>query len=310
MQAALSQASTQMSAHVLAIRFVGADRIAILDAVGEVGLVERRCRQRTIRSVELSSLRVLAEDGAGVVVGVASIEDAMRIARDVSGALSNIPPVAGIRLSVGCGYASAESAGVDVDAGGALVERAKAAARRALDDQLIVFEACTPADLGLDAEGTVADAQVIELAPGIAVDRGVDVLHVAFNNQITNLYNSGQRLVIGRADHADIRIVDPSISRQHGRISFESGRAYFTDMSTNGSQIIGANGKAVLAKKQTVELGASGQIIIGYKAGLPIHPPIRYVVSRTRGSGVDWGQEDVVVELEEDFEGLTTTRVI
>jgi hypothetical protein len=306
MQSALSLASTQMSGHVLAIRFVGVDRISILDAAGEVGLVERRCRQRTIRSVELSGLKVLAEDGGGVVVGVASIEEATRIARDVSSALSSIPPVAGIRLSVGCGYTNAESSAVDADSVAVLVENARAAARRALDDQLVVVEGTPSA-----AEAAVAEAQVLELTPGVAVDRGVDVLYVAFNNQITNLSRSGQRLVIGRADRADIRIDTPSVSRQHGRISFENGKAYFTDLSTNGSRVISATGDTIPTKKQTVDLGAAGQIIVGFNNGAPVHPPIRYVVSRTRGSRADRAQEEVVVvELDEDFEGLTTTRVI
>lgn len=303
MQSAFFMANMQMSSHVLAIRFVGVERISILDAAGEAGLVERRCRQRAIRSVELSGLKVLADDSASVVVGVSSIEEAIRISRDVSSVLSTIPPVAGVRLSVGCGYACGE-------ARAALMEHAQAAARRALDDQLVVVEPGASSAANGDEESLMTDARVIELTPGMAVDLGLEVLHVAFRNQITSLVGSGRRLMIGRANQADIHIPDQSVSRQHGRIGFENGEAYFTDLSTNGSRVIDSSGETMLAKKQTVALGASGQIILGTNAGAPIHPPIRYVVSRTRGSRDKPVQENCQVDVGEGFEGLTATRII
>lgn len=301
--------SLQNVVHALAIRFVGLERIATLDAVGEVDLVERRCRQRAIRCVELSGLKVLDEDGSSLVIGVGSVEEAARIARDVSGALSTIPPVAGIRVAVGCGFATEDARAIDFGESAGLFARARAAARDALDDQLLVADPRT-ADAEDAVGASASNAQILELTPGIAVDRGVDVLYVAFNNQITNLVGSGQRVVVGRGDSADIRIADPRVSRLHGRISFENGKAYFTDLSTNGSHVINAAGESVQTKKQTVELGASGQIVIGYDNGVPIHPPIRYVVSRMRGGRAEREQEDIVVEFGEAFDGMVATRVL
>jgi pSer/pThr/pTyr-binding forkhead associated (FHA) protein len=190
------------------------------------------------------------------------------------------------------------------------MEHTRAAARRALDDQLIVVEPGASSAANDDEESLITDARVIELMPGMAVDHGIEVLHVAFRNQISSLVGSGRKLMIGRANQADIHIPDQSVSRQHGRIGFENGEAYFTDLSTNGSRVIGSTGETILAKKQTVALGASGQMILGTNAGVPIHPPIRYVVSRTRGSRGKPVQANSLVDVGEDFEGLTATRII
>lgn len=311
MQSASVQDGFEVFFGVLAIRFVGVDRISTLDAVGEVDLVERRCRQRAVRCVELSNLKILDECKSGIIVGVESVAQAMRVARDVSGALSAIPPVAGIRVSVGCGFVGATSPAFDEDSRNALFARARAAAERALDDQLVMVETSPAANCGEETgEISSASMSVMELMPGIAVDHGVEVLHVAFNNQITNLYGSGQRLTIGRGDSADIRIAAPSVSREHGRISFGNGKAFFTDLSTNGSRLINADGESLLVKRQTVELGSGGQIIVGYANGAPSHPPIRYVISRARGNRPNREKEEIVVAFEDDFDGMTATRVL
>ena len=63
--------------------------------------------------------------------------------------------------------------------------------------------------------------------------------------------------IIGRSHHCDIILSSPNVSRRHGRLFVQGGRAYIEDMNSSNGIYVG--GKRVSG---VVELGHSAQIRI------------------------------------------------
>jgi DNA-binding NtrC family response regulator len=74
---------------------------------------------------------------------------------------------------------------------------------------------------------------------------------------LSSLPGSGS-LLIGRSSNADIEVKDPSVSRQHARVSVEAGEVFLTDLgSHNGARINGRrmSGSQLLQSGDVVTLG-------------------------------------------------------
>jgi two-component system response regulator AtoC len=98
------------------------------------------------------------------------------------------------------------------------------------------------------------------------------------------LPHSGQ-LLIGRSSGADIQVQDPSVSRQHARISMEEGEAYVVDLeSHNGVRINGrrVSGSQLLQSGEVVTLGNVTLVFHRGERALPARPILDATALRVR----------------------------
>lgn len=68
---------------------------------------------------------------------------------------------------------------------------------------------------------------------------------------------------IGRGDKNDLVVAKDLVSRQHLSAQFSRGRCTITDNSTNGSCVIGVDGRRVEFKRESLRLTGEGVIIPG-----------------------------------------------
>ena len=88
-----------------------------------------------------------------------------------------------------------------------------------------------PDATGLYAASALAGAQIAERAPRLVVER-------APGHDPGMIYDLDSQLVLGRGDHAEIRIEDPFASARHARIYEQGNAVVIEDLgSTNGTYL-------------------------------------------------------------------------
>jgi hypothetical protein len=88
-----------------------------------------------------------------------------------------------------------------------------------------------PDATGLYAASAVGGAQIAERAPRLVVER-------APGHDAGMIYDLDSQLVLGRGDHAEIRIEDPFASSRHARIFEQGNVVVIEDLgSTNGTYL-------------------------------------------------------------------------
>jgi pSer/pThr/pTyr-binding forkhead associated (FHA) protein len=88
-----------------------------------------------------------------------------------------------------------------------------------------------PDATGLYAASAVGGAQIAERAPRLVVER-------APGHDAGMIYDLDSQLVLGRGDHAEIRIEDPFASARHARIYEQGNVVVIEDLgSTNGTYL-------------------------------------------------------------------------
>jgi len=91
--------------------------------------------------------------------------------------------------------------------------------------------ALPPDATGLYAASAVGGAQIAERAPRLVVER-------APGHDTGMIYDLDSQLVLGRGDHAEIRIEDPFASSRHARIYEQGNAVVIEDLgSTNGTYL-------------------------------------------------------------------------
>ncbi|SDC62086.1 adenylate/guanylate cyclase domain-containing protein [Ruegeria marina] len=73
----------------------------------------------------------------------------------------------------------------------------------------------------------------------------------------------GQSLTIGRADDCDIRLSEPWVSRQHGRLELRGAVLEYADHSSAGSAVLPEDGPAVDVHRRAVPLMGTGVLLFG-----------------------------------------------
>lgn len=73
----------------------------------------------------------------------------------------------------------------------------------------------------------------------------------------------GQSLTIGRADDCDIRLGEPWVSRQHGRLELRGSVLEYADHSSAGSAVLPDDGPAVDVHRRAVPLMGTGILLFG-----------------------------------------------
>ncbi len=88
-------------------------------------------------------------------------------------------------------------------------------------------------------------------------------LSLSYRGERVSLDQDSDTFVIGRGEHADLRILDSNASRVHVHIESSRGRFLITDDSVNGTVLATPAGEVHLHKKETATLTGSGLISLG-----------------------------------------------
>ncbi|MCU9838883.1 adenylate/guanylate cyclase domain-containing protein [Ruegeria sp. WL0004] len=73
----------------------------------------------------------------------------------------------------------------------------------------------------------------------------------------------GQSLTVGRAEDCDIRLSEPWVSRQHGRLELRGAVLEYADHSSAGSAVLPEDGPAVDVHRRAVPLMGTGVLLFG-----------------------------------------------
>jgi adenylate cyclase len=84
------------------------------------------------------------------------------------------------------------------------------------------------------------------------------------------------RVVIGRAPHCDVRLIDRLISREHAVVRLEGLQFYLTDTSINGTVVEFEDGRSVQLLRREISLESAGWIWPGGKRGASLEEAVRF----------------------------------
>ncbi len=87
-------------------------------------------------------------------------------------------------------------------------------------------------------------------------------LRLRYNDQTRELDQDMLPLVLGRGRKADLVVNDSMASREHARIECRRGKFILTDMSTNGTYVVTADGPSYL-RREDIVLTGKGKIALG-----------------------------------------------
>lgn len=108
------------------------------------------------------------------------------------------------------------------------------------------------------------------LAPWATKMRPAGKLMLAQGNQWHELSEAHPSLTIGRAEENDLVVPLLVVSRLHARLEHRNGRFVLSDMSANGTFVVGPNGAVSFLRRESLELTGSGTLGLGDPDGAHI----------------------------------------
>jgi hypothetical protein len=115
----------------------------------------------------------------------------------------------------------------------------------------------------------VRDRRGAPPAPALDVEISTGVELAVCDAGTIATYRFGRRILVGRAQSADLRLDDPQVSRLHARIEMRDDGVYVEDLgSRNGTRVDGANvtGSRCLRVNDEIQIGAASIIFRGVGA--------------------------------------------
>lgn len=104
----------------------------------------------------------------------------------------------------------------------------------------------------ISSHGTASDLKQVQTA--LVVKYGDAQLRVDAKNP---------ELTLGRTDVADLIVPSPAVSRLHARIEWQQGDLVYTDLSTNGTNVMPKHGDKRRLHRQSILLTGSGVLCLG-----------------------------------------------
>lgn len=223
--------------------------------------------------------RVLDAAGGNLSIVFAAAHQAMQAAETICKRISEMPPVANEKISVGIGAAT--------NLGKAMALMLGASAGQILTDS--EFEALLQPDT-IAPEGfaelvpakpaeVAAESPPIpdpepEPAPGAPAAKARLVL--TWGDQVVIVDDQHREVKIGRGPECALQINDPWSSRIHATVLKQGGRFVLLDSSTNGTFHTVEEGIEAKLHKRPLTLGAQGSFSLGRKAAEALGGAIRY----------------------------------
>ncbi len=209
---------------------------------GEAARAVERCRKRMERVVEVFGGRRVDAAGDRLTAVFAHADQAFQAALAMRQRVADLPPVAGIKLTVrgGLAYGALDEPGEN--ATGTVATAATQLAQQAQAGQLLASRQARSAlsaqwqkaTRELPAAGALADEAVFEL---LATDGSADGARfvLRYGDAAVALSDHRRVIVIGRDADCDVAISDRRASRRHARIELRGDRVVLVDHSTNGT---------------------------------------------------------------------------
>jgi hypothetical protein len=105
------------------------------------------------------------------------------------------------------------------------------------------------------------------LAPWTTLRRPAGKLVLTEGNQWREVSEAHPSLTIGRAEENDLVLRLAVVSRLHARIEYRNGRFVLSDMSANGTYVVGPSGTHSFLRRESQELTGSGMLSLGNSQG-------------------------------------------
>lgn len=99
---------------------------------------------------------------------------------------------------------------------------------------------------------------------------------VQLPDQVLRLDNHHPVITAGRSSHNDIVVDCDLASREHFRLNLRHGRCILTDMSTNGTFVVGADGKTTAILRESAPITGQGLLYFGRPADENAEYALRY----------------------------------
>ena len=202
---------------------------------GEAARAVDRCRKRMERAAEVFGGQAIDFAGDRLMAVFEHADQAYQAALQMRERVADLPPVAGIKLTIRAGLALA-TVGEASDAAMQLAQRAKPGqllasppARAALSPR---WQKSTRELAAQATDGTT----IFELIP--AADSTLAVaLVLRYGDAVVTLDANQRVIAMGRDADCDVAIHDRRASRQHARIELRGERIVLIDNSTNGTYV-------------------------------------------------------------------------
>lgn len=223
--------------------------------------------------------RVLDAAGGNLSIVFAAAHQAMQAAETIVKRISEMPPVANEKITVGIGAAT--------NLGKAMALMLSASAGQILTDgdleALLQPDTIAPEGFADLAQPTPAEAPTEptsepepEPEPSPAAHSAKARLVLTWGEQVVIVDDQHREVKIGRGPECALQINDPWSSRIHATILKQGGRFVLLDSSTNGTFYAVEDGIEAKLHKRPLTLGPRGSFSLGRKAGEALGGAIRY----------------------------------
>ena len=281
------------------------------DVCGNVPLFERmadtealyaidRCLKRMTRAVETFSGRIAEAGGGELLVVFESAEDACHAAIEIQQRVADLPPMAGLKLSVRIGLHIAPYQARDEQLlRGTAITAAARIAGNAEPGQILCSHtllaslsplsaiASTPLATPLQIQeqnNTLTLSQLYcpaavgmdnDAMPKANAAHDTDALHqttricIRYRGKAFLLDAKSPVLTIGRDLSNELYVDDRKASRLHARIERRMSGYYLVDSSTNGTFILQTGQREMLVRRGEIQLTNKGKISFGCSVSDP-----------------------------------------
>ncbi|MCP5230431.1 FHA domain-containing protein [Accumulibacter sp.] len=278
---------------VLVAAVAGSSKLSEKSGGTEASRAVDRCRKRMARGVEGFRGRIVNSRRDQLVALFDSADDACQAATAMQRRVIDLPPVAGIQLSIRVGFHHGRVREDDAGLLGDGLSSAEALAALAREGQTLtsgetrellspqlqattralegLAEAVLPAErdvfevLWLEAKAPSAGRKLAEPPPAPARERGLR-LCLRYGGQVKLLDRNRPRLDMGRDAGCEITIRDRRASRNHATIERRGEHFVLRDFSTNGTFVTVNGENELFLRHEEFVLRGSGIIAFAASA--------------------------------------------
>lgn len=244
---------------------------------GEASRAVERCRKRMERAVEVFGGRLVDAAGDRLTAVFAHADQAFQAALAMRERVADLPPVAGIKLTIRGGLTQGELEEAGESAAGAVVASALQLAQRAQPGQLL---ASRQARSALSAQWQIATRELQATASDLAGEPVFELLAadasadgarfvLRYGEALIALSDKRRVIVIGRDADCDVAINDRRASRRHARIELRGDRVVLVDHSTNGTFVTLEGQPEIYLRGDECVLSGQGLIAFAAPADSP-----------------------------------------
>ena len=277
-------------AYIVTLACVGLDELAARRGVSESDFVQRRCKRRFERALELCGGNILKLSGGSVSALFVSGSHALEAAQKAVLSVSNLPPIGGVLISGRGALTHGSVIQLGGDIFGQPIDEAEILACMAKAGCILV-QGRLSASLPFDPSTlpciqlSTGDWEVCCL-PAVAGDAGKlphNRLILRYENRTLYIRDPRQHVVIGRDKDCDLIVDYECVSRTHARIEWRDAGFILIDHSSNGTYISNpGNDEQHIQSSAAILAKNTGGLSLGHPAACSFHPAIEFELQNVR----------------------------